>query len=371
MKKISVFLACVLLLTLFAGCGDRTAPSTEAPGPGTHQTTVIPSTAEPTAAPTTVPATVPTTETPTEAPETTAPTALPTTTSAPEPGDVHPMLFRVTGENGQEMYLFGTIHVGDERIYTALAQVTPFLEGCDALAVEFDVVAYETDLAAQMQAINQFVLTDGTTVEDHMPAELYEKASALLGEAGLFPNLMKHYNLSMWSQLVEQAALMTKSSLDMEIGMDRELIHFCYDEKIEVRDVESPELQYALLASFSDELNLLMIENTLDNLEDYGAQTDRLYSVWLEGNYDNVVAFLNGETEDEEAELTEAQKVLVEDYNDKMLTQRNLGMRDKALEWLTAGDKVFFAVGAAHLVDEGGLVELLRAAGYTVEQVEY
>ena len=374
MKRITSFVfAFVLLLSLFAGCGDRTAPSTEAPGSGTPQTTAIPTTAEPTAAPTTVPMTVPTTETPTETPETTAPATLPTTTAAPEQGDgnVHPMLFHVTGENGREMYLFGTIHVGDERIYTALSQVTPFLEGCDALAVEFDVVAYEMDLAAQMQAINQFVLTDGTTVEDHMPAELYEKASALLGEAGLMPGMMKYYNLSMWSQLVEQAALITKSSLDMEIGMDRELIHFCYDKKIQVRDVESPELQYGLLASFSDELNLLMIENTLDNLEDYGAQTDRLYSVWLEGNYDNIVAFLNDETEDEEAELTEAQQALVEDYNDKMLTQRNLGMRDKALEWLTAGDKVFFAVGAAHLVDEGGLVELLRAAGCTVEQVEY
>ncbi len=46
-------------------------------------------------------------------------------------------------------------------------------------------------------------------------------------------------------------------------------------------------------------------------------------------------------------------------------------MRDKAVEWLKAGDKVFFAVGAAHLIGEDGLVELLRAEGYTVEQLEY
>ena len=65
------------------------------------------------------------------------------------------------------------------------------------------------------------------------------------------------------------------------------------------------------------------------------------------------------------------QKALVEDYNDQMLTQRNLGMRDRALEWMEAGDKVFFAVGAAHLMDEDGLVALLRAEGYTVEQIEY
>ncbi len=83
------------------------------------------------------------------------------------------------------------------------------------------------------------------------------------------------------------------------------------------------------------------------------------------------MAVLSEEDDEETEELTEAQREMLEDYNDKMLTQRNLGMRDKAVQWLEAGDKVFFAVGAAHLVDEGGLVELLRAGGYTVEQIAY
>ena len=52
-----------------------------------------------------------------------------------------------------------------------------------------------------------------------------------------------------------------------------------------------------------------------------------------------------------------------------MLDERNLGMRDRAVEWMQAGDKVFFAVGAGHLVGEAGLVTLLREAGYTVEQL--
>jgi len=371
MKKLSVILACVLLLSLFVGCGGRTAPSAESPATGTPQTTAIPTatvpaTAEPT---TTAPTTVPTAE----APETAAPTTLPTTTAAPEPGDgnVHPMLFHVTGENGQELYLFGTIHVGDERTDVALQKLTPFLDRCDALAVEFDIVAYEKDLAAQSQAMTMFFLTDGSTVDQYMPAELFEQASKLLQKAKLYPSLMKYYNLSMWSQLVEQAALLTTTKLDAKAGMDRLLIDYCYEKQIPVHDVESPELQYGLLASFSDELNLLLIENTLKSLDSYGAEVDALYSAWAGGDYDNIVSVLNGEDEEQAEGMTEAQQTLVADYNDKMLTQRNLGMRDKAVEWLTAGEKVFFAVGAAHLVDEGGLVELLRTAGYTVEQVKY
>lgn len=284
---------------------------------------------------------------------------------------VQPMLFHVTGENGQEAYLFGTIHVGDQRIDTAMEKLAPFLDGCDALAVEFDILAFEEDLSAQMQSMTQFILSDGSTVDQHMPAETFEKASALLGEAKLMPGMMKRYNLAMWTQLVEQAALITRTNYDMKIGMDRSLIQHCYDRKIEVRDVESPELQYGLIAGFSDELCLLLIENTLDNLDEYSASVDELYAAWLSGSLEDVVAVLNSEESDEEEGLTDAERALLEDYQNQMLTQRNLGMRDKAVQWLKAGDKVFFAVGAAHLVDEGGLVALLRAAGYTVEQVTY
>ena len=345
MKKLSILLVLALLLALFAGCQDQTPASNTAPE------TVKPSTS----------------------PRPSQSNAAPEPSDAPvvDPDAVHPMLFHVTGENGQEMYLFGTIHVGDARTKTALEKLKPFLDGCGALAVEFDVVAFEKDTAAQTKAMTQFVLTDGTTVDAYMPAELFEQSSALLEEAGLMPGLMKFYNLSMWSQLVEQAALLTKCSLDMNAGMDRSLINYCYEKQIPVRDVESAEFQYGLLAGFSDELNLLMIENTLKNLGDYGTQVDALYAAWVEGNYEHILAVIEEEDSDETEELTEEQKKLVEAYNDAMLTQRNLGMRDKAVQWLRAGDKVFFAVGAAHLVGEGGLVELLRSAGYSVEQLSY
>ena len=356
MKKATILIAFLLILTFLAACGVVLPAQPGQPA----------DTAADTAAPT-VPATAAPTESEPTAPDTTASAApdLPA-----EDADIHPMLFHVTGPEGQEAYLFGTIHVGDQRINTVLTKLIPILDGCGALAVEFDVVAYEKDLAAQLQAVQLYMLNDGTKASDHMPAETYQKASALLDEAGLMPSLMQYYNLAMWSQLVEQAALLTKTDYDLEIGMDRSLIQHCYEKKIEVRDVESADFQMELLASFSDELNLLMIESALDNLDSYGESIDELYSVWLQGDYDQILEVLNEESEDTD-ELTEEQTALLEDYYDKMLTQRNLGMRDKALEWLRAGDKVFFAVGAAHLVDEGGLVELLREAGYTVEQVSY
>ena len=252
----------------------------------------------------------------------------------------------------------------------ALEKLKPTLLSCDALAVEFDVVAYEEDVLAQTGNMNRFLLEDGTTVKDHMPPELFDRASELLSKAGLMPKLMARYNLGLWSQLVEQAALITYTDFDLDIGMDRALIKACYAEDLEVRDVESAELQFNLLNSFSDELNLLLIRNTLDNLEEYGSGVRELYETWVRGDPEALRSLLEDEEDGEEA-LTEAEAALMEDYYDRMLTQRNLGMRDKAVQWLEAGDEVFFAVGAAHLVGEDGLIALLRDAGYTVEQAEY
>ena len=354
-------IACLLSLCLLAAllCACTT---TGALPPEAGQTTASDAPAK-TAAPETdlsVPAsTVPATE-PAEAPATTEP-------PIEIPEDLHPMLFRVTGAGGEEMYLFGTIHAGDERNAAALSLVAPRLEECDALAVEFDILAFEADRNAAAEMMLPFLLLDGTTVEDHMPPETYQAASSLLDQAGLMPGMMKQFNLAMWAQLVEQAAMMTKSDLSTEYAMDSYLIRYAYDRSIEVRDVESAALQYGMLSSFPDELNLLIIQDTLDSLDTYGEDLDELYEAWCSGDYKAIQAL--NETEAEADEYTAEELALLEDYHRQMLDERNLGMRDRAVEWMQAGDKVFFAVGAGHLVGEAGLVTLLREAGYTVEQL--
>ena len=144
-------------------------------------------------------------------------TAAPTGSDAPatgpwadDPNGLHPMLYRVTGAGGQASYLFGTIHIGDERIGQALTMLEPTLKTCTALAVEFDVIAYEQNIAAQTSDMLQFMLQDGTSVKDHMPEEVYQQAKDLLSKADLSPELMSYFNLAMWSQLVEQAAVITQ-----------------------------------------------------------------------------------------------------------------------------------------------------------------
>ena len=298
-------------------------------------------------------------------------TGSPSETEAPaDSGSASPLMWRVTDGEGHELYLFGTIHVGDARNDAVLERVSPVLENCDALAVEFDTVAYTEDTQRAMNDMTQYVLTDGSLITDYMPDELYQRAQALLQEAGLFPALFNRYNLAMWSQLIDSAMLMQYTDLDSEKGMDGLLIHRAYDLSIPVLDVESSEFQMNLLNSFDNELYLLQIEAALDSADSYGEDLRSMYELWLSGDRDAFWALLAGE-ETEEEEYTEEQIALIEDYNRKLLDERNLGMRDKALEYLAGGNTVFFAVGAAHMANDAGLVQLLSDAGCSVEPYEY
>ena len=272
-----------------------------------------------------------------------------------------PLLWKVTDAEGHELYLFGTIHVGDDRNDEALSNLSPYLDKCDALAVEFDMVAYQQNAGTMMQMMSQYVLTDGTTIEDHMPADLYSRAYALVEEAGLMPGMMKNYNLAMWAQLVQSAAIMTHGELDSGKAMDLMLINRAYEKQMPVLEVESAAFQMGLLNSFDEETYLWQIRSTIDNLDLYGASIEAVYSLWLSGNQDT---FWGAVAADADADGSGA-------YNTALIDERNVNMAEKAKEYLASGKTVFFAVGAAHMANETGIVQLLTDAGYTVERIVY
>lgn len=281
-----------------------------------------------------------------------------------------PLMWRVTDGEGHTLYLFGTIHVGDQRNEAVFDRIAPVVDSCDALAVEFDVLAYGEDTERVMTDMTQYLLTDGSAITDYMPEELYQRAYELLAKAKMMPGIFTRYNLAWWSQMVESAMMAVYTDLDSEMAMDSMLIRHAGDKGMPVLEVESSDFQMALLNSFTNELYLLLIENSLDSAEDYDSDLTALYELWLSGDRDEFWAYLANEDEDA-GELTEEQLALLQDYNRRLLDERNLGMRDRALEYLAGGQTVFFAVGAAHMANEAGLVQLLTDAGCTVETVEY
>ena len=147
---------------------------------------------------------------------------------------------------------------------------------------------------------------------------------------------------------------------------------------MEILDIESGIFQVQMMGNYSDDLQALLLEESLEiDSAEYCASVGELYELWCAGDEAALREELSSEvdtsefTEEELAEYEE-QKPLIDEYNKAMSYDRNDGMLDVAIRYLESGDTIFYAVGLAHLLDDvNGLVDTLRAAGYTVELVTY
>ena len=286
-----------------------------------------------------------------------------------------PLFYHVTGENGEEMWLFGTIHVGDNRTSYLPQKIYDAFDAADALAVEFNSEAFDEEMEnneeLSEQVSNSYFYDDGTTTADHIEdEELYEYALKLLKATGNYNMNMPYAKAYLWSSSIENFLLAQFHPLSSQQGVDNQLIWRAQDQEKPIYDVESGLFQTQMLTGFSDALQeqLLLESAGMDPLE-YVAGTQELFEMWCAGDEEALAAYLN--EEEDLSDLTPEEIALIEEYNDAMGTDRNDDMLDVAIGYLESGEVVFYAVGLAHLLAEDGLVNTLRDAGYTVELVTF
>lgn len=287
-------------------------------------------------------------------------------TSAQDSSAVSPLLWKAEGKNGNSLYLFGTIHCGDERSSAVLEKLGDILDDCPVMAVEFDVVKYnekvKSDPLSAADDIAQFMYLDGTTVKDHLPEKLYKDCVKILEDAGTYNSLYDYYTPALWTQLVTQA-LIQQSDLSTDNAMDTLLLNRAHANDTKIVELESAKKQYKIMADFSDELCELQLKEAVKSKDTYNAQLGLLYDVWLRGDEKALEKLVISE------EVSEKEQKYVDEYNKSFLKDRNRGMAEKAEKLLKGSDDAFLAVGAAHMLNDYGIIQLLKDKGYKVEKV--
>ena len=293
-----------------------------------------------------------------------------------------PLFYRVTGEDGQEMWLLGTIHVGDSRTAYLPQEIYDAFAASDALALECDTEAFdeqmEEDEKLQEQVSNLYFYTDGSVISEHIDEELYTQAVKYLRATGNYNMNAEFMKPSVWSSSIENFFLQQGHTLTSEQGVEERLTKLAHEQEKEILEVESSIFQIEMTTGWSEDLQEQLLSESLEYTgAAYYEGVYELYELWCAGDEETLRLELStqvdtSELTPEELEEYEANKELYEEYNTSMSTNRNEGMLQKAIEYLESGDVIFFAVGLAHLLDDtNGLVDTLREAGYTVELVSY
>lgn len=278
-----------------------------------------------------------------------------------------PLLYKVTDADGDVIWLFGSIHAGRDDYYPLPDYVMNAYEGSDALAVECDIIGFETDVDAQVEALTQYLYLDGTTVREHIPTSLYLAAASILDGHGYYDEVLDYYCPALWIDFVNSCTY-ELIELDTQNGIDMYFMRLAEETGKRLVEVESVAFQYGMMAGFSEELQIYLLESAVadyDQLDLLEEELNLMMDLWVAGDEEAFAEYLEAEVEFE----SEDEKRLYEEYNKAMVDDRNVGMTEFAVQALESGEELFICVGAAHVVGEGGMADLLREAGYTVEIV--
>lgn len=265
-----------------------------------------------------------------------------------------PFLWRVDGE--VPSYLFGTIHLPDERATDVHPEVEAALGTADAVFTE---LAMDQMVSPKLVAALQ--IPDGKTLGDIAPAALVERVGKKLGlPDGSRASALRVRPFALSVQVVLQRRASTGTALDMQIYKDAK------SAGKQVGGLETIEEQLAAMGSLdlAGELGLLTVSlDVLDDFERRGRDLcDEMLDAYCDGDTRRLLSFFD---------LMGGEGSPWQTLSRSLLTDRNLRMAERIDRMLHDAPKrrFVFAVGAGHLVGATSVVDLLRARGYVVTRV--
>jgi uncharacterized protein len=260
------------------------------------------------------------------------------------------LLWEISG-NGLESpsYLYGTFHLlcPDDLVIPEKALTA--LQESEQLVLELDF-----DDPSMMVSMQQgMFMQDGKTAKDYLSAEEYDLVSGFFSSKMGIPfeqiSGIKPFFLS---------AMTLVFFLDCQpTSPEQRLTQLAAGQGKEVLGLETVEDQIGFIDNVPLEDAAEMLVSGIEESEDGDEMIDQMLSAYLEGDLDAIQGIIDSYMGDEYAEL-----------NEELIISRN---RDwvPSIEKLITDKSSFIAVGAGHLPGENGVIELLRAEGYTVKAV--
>ena len=262
--------------------------------------------------------------------------------------------WKVSGK-GSVVYLVGSVHVLSADFYPVDAALNSAYNDADLLVEELDL-AEMSDPTSQMAMLSHGMLPSATPLDKVISPATYALVTKRITDLGLPMEPFKM--LKPWTvALMLQAVEWQNAGLDPELGLDKHFYDRAQTDKKSVKGLETTDFQISRFDGMTMEQQERLLAESLKDVDTEKANMTKLVTAWRAGDVQTVERL-----------------VLAELKDDPMLYQRLLVERNKTwlpkIEALFArSGHAFVVVGAAHLVGPDGVVALLKAKGYKVEQL--
>jgi uncharacterized protein YbaP (TraB family) len=264
------------------------------------------------------------------------------------------LLWRVT--NGRAtVYLAGSIHMLTPEYYPLNPALTSAFAESDLLMEEIDFNAAQmTD--AQLQMLMRGMLPASQTLDTVISAETFALVSKRVAQLGLPLEPLKRFKP--WSLALTLLGMEWQGAgFNPDLGLDKHFYDLAQTRKMAFQALETVEYQISRFDELSMPEQDRLLASTLKELDTQKAAVTQLMQAWKAGDAATI------------------ERIVLQDVKDEPLIYQRL-LVDRNQMWLpqiealfSRQGRAFVVVGAAHLVGPDGLLALLRAKGYTLEQL--
>ncbi len=266
------------------------------------------------------------------------------------------VLWQLERDGAAPSYLFGTIHVADDRVLDLPAPVEAAFSG--SASASFEIVL---NASHKMRFAQTMVLTDGRTLDSILGAELFGQVATLAGAYGLTPATLKMFKpwalVPILSYPPEQLARIAAGELPLDQWLQEE--------------ANSRGKAVHALETFDEQLSLFNDMPEADQVEII--RTIANDPVGVEGRFEQTLTlYLARDVGGIHAQMLEqtspAERNLAETFEQEFIIERNHRMVERMAARLAEG-RAFIAVGALHLPGDEGILHLLEQRGYRITRL--
>jgi uncharacterized protein len=261
------------------------------------------------------------------------------------------------------IYLFGTIHV----LEADVSWRTPALDDAYAKAAdiwfEMDVGGVVSpDGAKDLRAmVMKLGLDAGHPLSGQLDPEHLGELKALMEHDQLPFDAINVMRPWMAALLVSEAPMIKAGAHGAHVpsGADLTLSDAAVSDKKSMRFFETASQQLHFFADLSQQTQLQLLEDTIDELAQPKAASESIEAAWVSGDLVKLGPLMLGHMQTRYPELYEA-----------LITRRNAAWVDLLTQELATGKVELVNVGALHMVGDAGLPALLKARGFAVERLQ-
>ncbi len=242
-------------------------------------------------------------------------------------------------------YLFGTMHVRDQRAFGYLEQVYGKIEQCNAFATEFNLEEISSGAGLGMMD-----LPEGQYLEDFFSPKKYEKLKRIFAKTtGIQLDFFRRSKPLLVTNLISEALL----SKDMPHSLDESLWRYARDQDKVLLGLETYAEQLAILQKIPLEYQVKSLNDIGKNFKRFRRQLLGMTETYAEANLQKLY-------QQARKNAGGLRKIL--------LYKRNRVMADR-IEEINREYSLCCAIGAGHLGGKHGVLRQLKKRGYQVRPV--